>query len=171
MASVKGKKQKAAKAPPRSVAVSADGALAAPTETWAEGLDPDSGYPFYTSSVSGEISWELPAGAVIAQSGVGNSGGGAEERSYDPETGEGFFEEAGEPWKRRQLQAFEEYMPEPVSSLVGDTGKRVVFPDAFPCSPLVRLSVVENLAPPRHRIQVSLQHYRPARTIGFGSSE
>lgn len=128
-------------------------------ETWAEALDDTTGYPYYTSSVNGEIVWELPAGAVVAgsgQDGHGGGGGGAGVEAYDPETGAGFFSEAGEVHKRVQLAAFEENMPSPVSSLVGDTGKAVVFPGIFPVSPLVRVSVVENLDPPRHRVLISL---------------
>lgn len=46
-------------------------------------------------------------------------------------------------------------IPRLVSTVDGDMGKRIVFPHVHPVAPLVRLTVCENLAPPRHKVMVS----------------
>jgi len=126
---------------------------------WTETLDVATGIPYYTNSVSGEVSWDVPAswdndgedGALFTST---------KRRKYDPETGEGYFldlfGEEGKYWKEQVLKSFYENTPRCVSSIDGDAGKRIVFPGVFPVSPLVRITICETLSPSRHRITVSV---------------
>ena len=49
--------------------------------------------------------------------------------------------------KAEMLRVFA--VPTTVSSLNGDAGKRIVFPHVHPVAPLVRITICENLNPPR----------------------
>mmetsp|Transcript_59119 Transcript_59119/g.133855 ORF Transcript_59119/g.133855 Transcript_59119/m.133855 type:complete len:228 (-) Transcript_59119:766-1449(-) len=81
---------------------------------------------------------------------------------FDPETGDGYFEELegveAEAWKQELNYAFK--VPPPVNTVDGETGKRIVFPNLERVSPLVRISVLENMEPPRHKTVISLGDWR-----------
>lgn len=125
---------------------------------WKEDFDEATGVPFYTNKKTGEMSWEVPA----SWDEVGDDGSilfkSTKKRTYDPETGEGYFlelkGEKAHAWKTRNLASFIENTPRCVSNIDGDEGKRIVFPNIFPVSPLVRVTVCESNEPPRHRITV-----------------
>lgn len=65
---------------------------------------------------------------------------------------------AGQEFKKHaaEMQAiFNAKIPKCVSVLNGDAGKRIVFPHVHPVAPLVRLTVCQHSAPPRHKLMVS----------------
>lgn len=128
---------------------------------WVAVLEPSTGEEYFTNTASGEILWELPEGALVV--GADGSNEKKEKRKvYDPETGEGFFDElitgTSEAAKSKalQLKSFAQHMPAKVNALTGDAGKRIIFPNLHPVSPMVRVLVAENTDPPRHRLTVCL---------------
>jgi len=118
---------------------------------WRETVDDTTGFVYYTNNKTGEVSWTKPDENAPAIEEV--------KRVYDPTTGEGFFVEltgaAAQASRQAQQAAFATHRPKPVSTLLGDNGKKIVFPNIHPIAPLVRVSVLKNMAPPRSKIVVS----------------
>ena len=114
---------------------------------WEAAYD-ESGAMYYVNNVTGESAWELPEGAG---GGAEDHGGGGGQMVLHTVQLKG--KRAAE-WKKVLEECFT--MPEPVSQLHGDTGKRVVFPNVDPVSPLVRVNVLEAQSPLRHKITVAL---------------
>jgi hypothetical protein len=141
----------------------ADGAEVAPKKkkgkkkakkaTWTEAVDDATGSLYYTNNKTGEVAWTKPDGSN------NDPHIEAAARAYDPTTGESFFVElvgaAAASSRRAQQAAFTAHRPTPVSTLLGDNGKKMVFPNIHPIAPLVRVSVLKNAEPPRAKVVVS----------------
>uniref|UniRef100_A0A7S2S6V9 WW domain-containing protein n=1 Tax=Rhizochromulina marina TaxID=1034831 RepID=A0A7S2S6V9_9STRA len=114
---------------------------------WAVTVSED-GQQYYYDTATGETAWELPPGAALVQEDAGEEPV-APEASFTQ-----LFGADAKAWKREIMASFE--VAPQVPEIQSNEGKRHIFPHCDPVSPLVRISVFENLDPPRHKIAVSL---------------